>query len=85
MKIKVRLFANLRAKLPAGNDGQEAEVEVPEGATPEVVIAQLEIPPEMAHLVMINGFHLLKEDIRGRQMLPGEVLSIFPPIAGGRA
>ena len=84
MKIKVRLFANLRAKLPARHNGQEAEVEVPDGATPQMVIAQLEIPPELAHLVMVNGFHLLKEDIRERQLLPGEVLSIFPPIAGGR-
>ena len=84
MKIKVRLFANLRAKLPAGNDGQEAEVEVPEGATPEVVIAQLEIPPEMAHLVMIDGYHLLPEERTSRTIQPGEVLAIFPPIAGGR-
>ena len=83
MKVKVRLFAVLRDKLPADADGHEVEVDVPEGATPLDVIHRLEIPEELAHLVMVNGFHLLRDDVRKRTLQAGEVLSIFPPIAGG--
>ena len=83
MIVKVKLFAILRDMLPAGTDGHEVDVDVPDGATPLDVIRRLEIPEELAHLVMVNGFHLLRDDLRTRALQVGDVLSIFPPIAGG--
>ncbi len=83
MKLKVKLFATLRNKLPPDSNGEYTELDVEEGTTAEQVIATLEIPPQLAHLVMIDGYHLLPEEIKNRGLKPGEVLAIIPPIAGG--
>ena len=83
MIVKVKLFAMLRDRLPPDSDGESMDVELPDGATPQDVIDRLQIPPRMAHLVMIEGRHLLPAEVRERLLQPGEVLAIFPPIAGG--
>ena len=83
MIVRVKLFAMLRDKLPAGSDGESVEVDMPAGATPRDVIERLAIPPGMAHLVMIEGRHLVPAEVRQHVLQPGEVLAIFPPIAGG--
>lgn len=84
MKITIKLFAVLRDKMPPGSKGEEAELEVDEGTRPVDVIEHLDIPRQLAHLVMINGVHLLPDEVKNRVLQPGEVLAIFPPIAGGR-
>ncbi len=83
MNVKVKLFAVLREKLPPESDGESVELEVQEGTTPGQIIDRLKIPRELAHLVMLDGRHLLPEEVEGRAVRAGEVLSIFPPIAGG--
>ena len=83
MLIKVKLFAMLREKLPPDSNGEDMEVEVGDGTTARGIIDQLQIPPELAHLVMINGFHLLPDEILSRPLQAGETLAIFPPVAGG--
>ena len=83
MKITLKLFMMLRDNLPPGNDGEKVELEVEEGTRPVDIIKKYEIPREMAHLVMVDGYHLLPEEIEHRALKPGEVLAIFPPIAGG--
>ena len=84
MVITVKLFAMLRDKLPPDSKNYEMEMEVPDDATAQYVVDKLEIPAQMAHLVMIDGYHLLPEERTSRTIQPGEVLAIFPPIAGGR-
>ena len=83
MIIKVKLFAMLREKLPPESNGEDVEIEVAEGITARGIIDQLEIPPQLAHLVMINGYHLLPDEITSRPLQAGETLAIFPPVAGG--
>lgn len=83
MKVTVRLFAMLRNNLPPDSNGEETELELDEGATAQTVIEQLEIPPQLANLVMVDGNHLLKEEIRSRPLQAGQTVSIFPPVAGG--
>ena len=83
MIVKVKLFAVLRARLPPDSNGEDVDLEVPEGTTAQHVIDRLQIPAALAHLVMLDGFHLLPDEVRNRTLRPGEVLSIFPPIAGG--
>ncbi len=84
MKITFKLFAMLKEKLPPEAKGEEVELEVEEGTRPIDLIQRFEIPREMAHLVMIDGYHLLPDEVENRVLQPGEVLAIFPPIAGGR-
>lgn len=73
----------LRNKLPPDSNGEETELDLAEGATAQTVIEQLQIPPALANLVMVDGSHLLKEEIRSRPLKAGETVSIFPPVAGG--
>jgi sulfur-carrier protein len=41
------------------------------------------MPPKLVHLVLVNGTYIYPEK-RGTQVLAeGDVLAIWPPIAGG--
>jgi len=83
MKITVKLFASLSDLLPPGTRANAVEVEVGEDATPNAVVDQFRVPRKMAHLVLCNGMFVEPE----RRDLPvlkdGDVIAIWPPIAGG--
>ncbi len=80
MQIEVKLFANLRKKLPPGSSGSKALLTLEEGATITTIIQQLDIPPDLAQMVLVNGEQTREFD----QPLPdGATVSIFPPVAGG--
>ena len=84
MIITVRLFAMLRDLVPKDSpDGYSFPMEVTLDTSPQNIVDKLNIPPVMAHLLMINGRHLLPEERINHRFQEGEVLSIFPPIAGG--
>ena len=83
MRIYLKLFAMLDHLLPPGSKDHTAELDVPEGTTPRVLIQRFNIPPQLAHLVMIDGTHLLPKEIDTRVIKEGETVYIFPPIAGG--
>jgi molybdopterin converting factor small subunit len=79
VRVAVRLFANLADYLPpTGRDG-EATLELPDAATLGELIARLAIPDTLPRLTLVNG-----EDAGpDRRLAPGDVVSIFPPLAGG--
>ncbi|MFQ6043780.1 MAG: MoaD/ThiS family protein, partial [Candidatus Poribacteria bacterium] len=54
-------------------------ISVPEEITIREVLKQLDIPARMAQLIMVNGVRKSLDDV----LQEGELLSIFPPIAGG--
>ncbi len=81
MQVKVKLFASLRKYLPEGAAGSQATLELPEGATVRDVLKQLQVPEEMARIVMIDGEHCPQLD---QPLSEGQTLSIFPPMAGGQ-
>ncbi|MBI4081168.1 MAG: MoaD/ThiS family protein [Candidatus Lambdaproteobacteria bacterium] len=83
MRIKLKLFATLTALLPPGAQDHTIELELAEGTRVRAAIEQLRIPPELARLVMVDGFHLTPGEVEGRILREGETLAIFPPIAGG--
>ncbi|MFQ6041801.1 MAG: MoaD/ThiS family protein [Candidatus Poribacteria bacterium] len=79
MNIQIKLFASLAKFLPEGAKGKRALLSVPEEITIRGVLGQLSIPAKMAQLIMVNGVR------RGLDYVlqEGDLLSIFPPIAGG--
>ena len=83
MKITLKLFASLADYLPPGACHNQAQVEVPDGATPAVVLAQFKVPPQLAHLVMINGVYVSPEEREIRRLEPEQQFAVFPPVAGG--
>jgi len=80
MHIEIKLFANLRKHLPAGSTRSKAQITLADGATIEALIRHLNIPVELAQMVLVNG-----EQTRefNRSLADGDTVSIFPPVAGG--
>jgi len=83
MKVKVKLFALLDQYLPAGARNNEIDLEVDEGATATSLIERLRVPPDMCHLVLVNGDYLQPNERGSRPLKTNDVLAIWPPIAGG--
>ncbi len=71
----------MRKLLPSDSDGTKATIEVEDGLTVTELIEQLQIPKEMAQLVLVNGVNI--EGEYSRTLQEGDTLSVFPPVAGG--
>ena len=80
MQISVKLMGSLRSKLPAGATGGTTRLDIKSEATIAAALEQLEIPSAHIHLVTINGEMELD---RGRVLVEGDELVVFPPVAGG--
>ncbi|HJN22363.1 MAG TPA: MoaD/ThiS family protein [Rhodospirillales bacterium] len=83
MKIRIKLFALLSRYLPPDSTGNEADLEVPDNATAAAVIADLGLPGEHCHLVLVNGAYLAPGTYGARPLQEGDALAIWPPVAGG--
>lgn len=84
MQITFKLYASLGDFLPADRRrGNELTLELPEGATIDQVIAPFNLPPKMVHLVLVNGRFIPPPERAGHALVEGDVLAIWPPIAGG--
>jgi molybdopterin converting factor small subunit len=80
MRVHVKLMAALRSKLPPDAKGGTVQVEVEAGASVASALEILGIGSEAVHLVMVNGEMEMNRD---RPLADGDVLVIFPPVAGG--
>ena len=77
MIIKVKGYANMRkytAHLPSDGD-----LKIPEGTKVSDVLKQLNVPPELKKLIIVNGQHKPINHI----LKPGDLLVFFPPLEGG--
>lgn len=84
MKISLKLYASLTDHLPAESRvGNRVELEVADGATIAQVIEPYRMPPKLVHLVLVNGVFIAPEQRPGHALVDGDVLAIWPPIAGG--
>ena len=83
MKINLKTAGSLGRYLPAGANGNLAEVEVTEGATPLDVMRQLGFPEEATYLVVLNGSSLPKAERGTVQLAEDDKLAIMPPLKGG--
>ena len=79
MKVEVRLFALLERYLPTGSEGDSVSLDVAPGTTVRDIVESLKIPSELSCLTVINGRDAPPEQV----LAPGDVLSMFPPLAGG--
>jgi molybdopterin converting factor small subunit len=79
MEIEVKLFATLRDYLPKGSSQFSYKMEVEGPCQIQDIISRLKIPEEMPKIILINGVHGKKDQI----LKDGDVISIFPPVAGG--
>lgn len=80
MRVTLRLFANLRKKLPPGSPRGYCELDLPDDATIGSVLAYVDIPETACQMILLNGLHCKELD---RRLDDSDVLSVFPPLAGG--
>lgn len=84
MQITFKLYASLTEYLPPDKRyGNRITLEVPDGATIDQVTAPYGLPPKLVHLVLVNGTYVAPGDRGTRALQPGDVLAIWPPVAGG--
>jgi molybdopterin converting factor small subunit len=84
MKITLKLFATLTEYLPAESRYTNiVELEVPADTTVGSLIEQKQLPHKLVHLVLINGRYIEPEKRTTEPLVEGDVLAIWPPIAGG--
>ena len=84
MKITLKLFASLTDYLPPENKYTNMlELDIAPDASIMQIITPLSLPPKMVHLVLVNGKYVAPEDRNSVTLAEGDVLAIWPPIAGG--
>ena len=84
MKITFKLYASLTQYLPADSRyDNRVPLDLPEGSSVAQVIEPFGMPEKLVHLVLVNGTYVPPEERLSRVLREGDVLAIWPPIAGG--
>ncbi len=79
MEIEVKLFATLRDYLPKGSGRFSCKMKIDDHTRIQDILTKLKIPREIPKIILVNGVHGKEDQI----LKEGDVLSIFPPVAGG--
>lgn len=84
MKITFKLFASLTDYLPP--DARRSNIlalDVAPSASISQIIEPFGMPQKLVHLVLVNGTYIAPEKRLTHTLAEGDVLAIWPPIAGG--
>ncbi len=83
MQITVKATGLLTRHLPAERRGNEADLEVSEGTTPQGVLLQLGLKPDGSYLIVLNGESLPRAERATRVLESRDKIAIMPPLKGG--
>lgn len=84
IRITFKLYAGLTQYLPAQARSDNAmPLELPEGASILEAIAPFNLPMKIVKLVLVNGVYVAPEQWVTHALREGDVLAIWPPVAGG--
>lgn len=79
MRIEVRLFATLTHYFPKGTEAGSAYLDVAEGSSVGDAADALGIPADLSRIVLVND----QDADENRRLVEGDVVTLFPPLAGG--
>ncbi|MCH7909519.1 MAG: MoaD/ThiS family protein [Candidatus Hydrogenedentes bacterium] len=79
MKVTAKLFATLGSHTPPGRSGNSFEQEIDSSTTVEQLLRKWEIPEDMPLIILVNAVHADRDQV----LNDGDILAVFPPIAGG--
>ncbi len=82
-QIFVKLFASLRNFMPEHTSKGQATLDLTNDNTVMSVLADLNVPEEHCHLVLINGVFIPPEERGAQRFAEGDTLAVWPPVAGG--
>jgi molybdopterin synthase sulfur carrier subunit len=84
MNITFKLFATLTDYLPAeARRSNQVVLDVAPEASISQIIEPFGMPPKLVHLVLVNGKYIAPEARDSTTLTEGDVLAIWPPVAGG--
>ncbi len=84
MKITLKLFASLTDYLPPESKYTNFVVlDIDADSTVGQLVARHRLPEKLVHLVLLNGVYIAPEKRAMQTLAEGDVLAIWPPIAGG--
>ena len=83
VRITFKLFATLTDYLPAARKYNAVELTVAPDTTIAQLVERFQVPKNLVHLVLINGVFVQPEMRASRCLQEGDVLAIWPPVAGG--
>ena len=83
MKMYIEFYASLMKYLPPGNSRFRREITVDDGQILSQLIKRFQITKAEAHIVLVNGHFVVGENRAQHQLEEGDVVSIWPPVAGG--
>ena len=78
-----KLYAGLSEFLPSGAVDNKIQIEVGDSDSVAHIIQKFNLPERLVHLVLVDGIYIDPEERPTRILAPGEVLAIWPPVAGG--
>ena len=82
--ITFKLYASLTEHLPPQHRTSNfMQLQVARDATIAQIIEPFALPMKLVHLVLINGHYVAPADRATRTLVQGDVLAIWPPVAGG--
>lgn len=77
MQVKVELQAYLEQYSPSGES--VFDYTLPDGATVQTLVSQLNVPEEMASVIVLND----RSADFGDPLQDGDRVTLIPPLAGG--
>lgn len=84
MNITFKLFATLTDYLPAeARRSNQVTLDVAADASISQILEPFGMPPKRVHLVLVNGKYIAPEHRGTTTLVDGDVLAIWPPVAGG--
>jgi molybdopterin converting factor small subunit len=84
MKVTLKLFASLADRLPQeARRGNRVDLDVEPGTTVLDVVRHHRIPDALCAIVLVDGRWIARAERARRVLADGEVLAVWPPVAGG--
>ena len=84
MKVGLKLFASLSVHLPIeARSSHRIDLDVAPSTTVADLIRLQRVPEDQCAIVLVDGVWVAKGDRAARVLAAGEVLAIWPPVAGG--
>jgi len=83
MNITLKLYATLSDYLPDQTKDNKVELSVRDKTTIDEVVEQFNLPHKLVSLVLVNGVYVYPTARITTKLKEGDVLAIWPPIAGG--
>ncbi len=83
MNITLKTAGLFTRYLPEGTEGKTAEIEVPDGITPDGVLAHIGAPTDTRCLIVLNGSAVPPSKRNEITLSDGDAMSFMPPLKGG--